>query len=101
MQQLSDAFRQEYPPLVQQIRQGIDTQDAESLRRAAHTLKGSAASLGAVPLSQAALELEQFGRNGTLTQDAAGERAALQRLEQELQQFVSELDHWFPPTAIS
>ena len=99
MQQLSDAFRQEYPLLVHQIQQGVEARDAESLRRAAHTLKGCAASLGALPLSQAAQELERLGRNGTLPHDATDEQAALQRLEQQLQQFVSELDHWFPPAS--
>lgn len=100
MQQLSDAFRQEYPPLVRQLQQAFETRDAEALRRAAHTLKGCAASLGALPLSQAALELEQLGRNGIFSGDAAN-RAAMERLQQELQQFVSELDHWFPPTPTS
>ena len=99
MQQLSDAFRQEYPLLVRQIQQGVEARDAESLRRAAHTLKGCAASLGALPLSQAAQELERLGRNGTFPHDATEEQAALQRLEQQLQQFVSELDHWFPPAS--
>ena len=99
MHQLSDAFRQEYPLLVRQIQQGVEARDAEALRRAAHTLKGCAASLGALPLSQAAQELERLGRNGTLPHDATDEQAALQRLEQELQQFVSELDHWFPPAS--
>jgi HPt (histidine-containing phosphotransfer) domain-containing protein len=47
----------------------IATPDAEALRKAAHRLKGGALNLGATPMHQAALALEQVARDGNL--DAA------------------------------
>lgn len=43
-------FWEEYTHMLAEIRQAIDTSEAGLLRRAAHTLKGSAALFGAQPV---------------------------------------------------
>jgi PAS domain S-box-containing protein len=75
-------FHDECPGLMAEMRQAIDQNDAPCLRRAAHTLKGSAATLGAKAASEAALRLEMIGRNG----DLANAAEAYQALEQALAQ---------------
>src|SRR5262249_43034867 len=77
---LLDVFRAECPKLIEQIDRAIREQDAKTLRRAAHTLKGSAALFGAdetVALSKA---LETMGREARFE----GARATLEKLRSEL-----------------
>lgn len=59
------AWLQESPDLLTQMQQAIAEQDASRLLRAAHSLKNSAANLGARPLSQLCLQIEQLARQGT------------------------------------
>ncbi len=53
--------------LLGEIARGLGQGDAALVHRAAHKLKASAASLGAVGLSDHARELEALGRAGTLS----------------------------------
>ncbi len=72
---------------VDEMRQAVLTDDAELLRRAAHTLKGGAATFGAKRLSQLARELENYARAGqTRGHDAliAEIQAELDRVRQRL-----------------
>ncbi len=48
------------------IQQAINNNDAETVRREAHSIKGGAANLTANDLSQVAFELENIGRSGEL-----------------------------------
>ncbi|MCZ6544112.1 MAG: Hpt domain-containing protein, partial [Chloroflexi bacterium] len=48
--------------------------DAEGLERAAHSLKGSSANMGALRLASKALALEELGRAGSIA--GASELAA-------------------------
>ena len=59
------AWLQESPGLLAQMQQAIAEQDASRLLRAAHSLKNSAANLGARSLSQLCLQIEQLARQGT------------------------------------
>ena len=52
-------FQQQLPILVAEITTAVQTQDSETLRRSAHTLKSSANSIGAIQLSIIAEQLEQ------------------------------------------
>lgn len=63
--------------LSQAIRQGC----ADSIHRAAHTLKGSSGGLGANGVQDAAFELEKCSRAETLD----GADLQLQKLEEELE----------------
>ena len=54
-------FVDDAPRHLEKIRQALDTQDGESLRRAAHGLKGAAANFDASAVVAAARELEEIG----------------------------------------
>ena len=66
--------------LVNDIREAIAEGDAERLRRAAHTLKGSVSNFPAGAAREAAARMEIIGFNGDL--DAA--RRTFRELEQEV-----------------
>ena len=54
----------------------VDTGDADTLLRVAHSLKGASANLGAVAVQGAAKDLEYIGREGNL-ETASGALSAL------------------------
>jgi HPt (histidine-containing phosphotransfer) domain-containing protein len=60
-----DAYCDSAPKLLAEIASSIAADDAETLRRAAHTLKSSSASLGALELAALAKALELRAREGT------------------------------------
>lgn len=62
------------------IQQALMGQDADRVRREAHSIKGGAANLRADELSRIAFELENIGKSGKLE----GGIEALKRLEKEL-----------------
>ncbi|NJR50466.1 MAG: response regulator [Leptolyngbyaceae cyanobacterium CSU_1_3] len=64
--QLIDCYLEETPRLVAVMQTAIEQQEPISLNRAAHTLKSSSASLGAIELSQLCDELEALGKAKTL-----------------------------------
>ncbi len=66
LQELLAAFLSECPPLIVQIRDAIIQHDALQLERAAHTLKGAAASVAALAAAEVAQQLEIMGRTGDL-----------------------------------
>lgn len=61
-----DSYLQEAPELFGQMQRAIAQADAPSLQRAAHTLKSSSATVGALGLSQLSQELETLGRTNHL-----------------------------------
>lgn len=63
-QEALQSFWQEAPLLQQQYRQWADEASWAEARRAAHSLKSSAAVMGALALSAAAKELEQLAASG-------------------------------------
>ena len=71
MVELVDTYLQDSPEMLAQMHQALDAQDAESFRRAAHSLKSNSANFGAMQLSALARELEMMGRENRLGQ--AGE----------------------------
>jgi CheY-like chemotaxis protein/HPt (histidine-containing phosphotransfer) domain-containing protein len=64
-------FQQETPPLLDSIRDAVATGNADKLRAAAHTLKGSSGSLGARGLAALCADLERVGRSGSVAGAAA------------------------------
>lgn len=82
-----DAFLDECPQLTVKARAAVDSQDAETLHRAGHTIKGALLSLGAPGASQLAFELEQIGASGTTN----GAAAVLADLEGKLELVSREL----------
>jgi HPt (histidine-containing phosphotransfer) domain-containing protein len=63
---LIDDFYQDTDRLMAQARQAIRAKQAEELRRAAHSLRSSSATLGATELSRVAHDLEACARQGSL-----------------------------------
>lgn len=65
---LIDSLEHEVNKLLPAFQQALAQGDAEQLQRAAHSLKGSSAALGAVALSNLCLEIETFARQGLVTE---------------------------------
>jgi HPt (histidine-containing phosphotransfer) domain-containing protein len=69
--ELVDTYLEDAPKLVQEMKTALQAKDAQSFRRAAHSLKSNSATFGATNLSTLAKELETLGKEDKL--DAAGE----------------------------
>jgi two-component system sensor histidine kinase/response regulator len=86
-------FLKECPERLAAIKAAVDARSAEEIRGEAHTLKGSAATLSARGLAEAADALEQIGANGRF--DAAD--AAWKRVFAEASLLTKLLDREIPP----
>ena len=80
-------FTTDAPVLLEQLRSALAAGDASSVKRAAHTLKGSAGYVGGGPAAAAALALESIVASNNLA--AASE--AFERLEREIDRLIAEL----------
>jgi two-component system, sensor histidine kinase and response regulator len=80
-------FLADYPQQLAEIEKAVRRGDAEALRIAAHTLKGSVGNFAAKKAFAAAQRLEIMGRDGEF--DKAGE--ACKALESELARVTEEL----------
>jgi signal transduction histidine kinase/CheY-like chemotaxis protein/HPt (histidine-containing phosphotransfer) domain-containing protein len=69
--ELIDQFIEESPALIEAARAGLVGEDADEVRRAAHTLKSNAATFGAHELSAACAALEDAAKRGDLEGGAA------------------------------
>jgi CheY-like chemotaxis protein len=81
-------FESDYPRLLEDLREGIDAQDAKAVRAAAHGIRGAVSTLGGEAAGAIALKLEDMGRS----QDLTGAKTTLADLEHEiaaLKQFYS------------
>jgi len=78
LRELAELFLEDFPRMVEEIRAAAADRDAAGLHRAAHTLKGSVAVLGAPAVGEIAYALECAGRAEDL--DAAP--PLLERLDQ-------------------
>jgi len=66
MLELTELFLNKCPALMAEIEEAISVADAAALRRAAHSLKGSAGIIGGRAVAAAALQLEHIGRDARL-----------------------------------
>ena len=80
-------FQADAPGWLTQGREAIQRRDAALLRRAAHTIKGAASSLGAPQTRVAAARLEELGR----TDHWNGAEVALADLEQAVARLDAEM----------
>ena len=87
---LLETFEEQAPQLLAQIREGLATTDAELVRRAAHTLKGSSANLGASTLADLASQVERVGKDGL----AADPSALVDQIEALLPRVGAALREW-------
>jgi HPt (histidine-containing phosphotransfer) domain-containing protein len=66
--ELIEIYLEESPTLLQALNTAIVQSDATAIKQAAHTLKSSSASLGAIRFSQLCQELEMMGSDGATAQ---------------------------------
>jgi HPt (histidine-containing phosphotransfer) domain-containing protein len=78
--QLAGIFLDEYPHLLQRLRDAVTARSVEEVRRTAHALKGSMSNFIDEGPTATAFELETLGRNGQLD----GTQALVDRLDREL-----------------
>jgi CheY-like chemotaxis protein len=74
-----DAFLADAPGLLATLRQSLEEQRTEELRRAAHTLKSNGATLGAEQFAELCRTLEQRAKEGELE----GASGLVDQIEQE------------------
>jgi HPt (histidine-containing phosphotransfer) domain-containing protein len=73
-----ETFLSDAPKQIEAIERGVATGDSKLLDRAAHTLKATSATVGAMILSAICKELESLGRAG----DTAAAGASLPRMQE-------------------
>ncbi|SRR6266498_2545209 len=64
--ELIDAFLEDAPNMLNNMQLALDTNDIESFRRNAHSLKSNANTFGAVELASLAKELELMAKENNL-----------------------------------
>ncbi|MEM7350271.1 MAG: ATP-binding protein [Acidobacteriota bacterium] len=102
--ELIDNFLSSAVERVGAIRQAIDLEDGAEIRKAAHSLKGSSGTLGAMRMASLCAELEQRAKDDTFAEsvNATGRQQVAYELEQELQRvrqtFERQLRDWGEPT---
>jgi len=64
LKEVASLFFEDTPRLMTEVRNAIQRGDGKALERSAHTLKGSVSNFGARMALEAAVSLEQMGRNG-------------------------------------
>ena len=80
LKEIVEAFLDESPRLMTEIRQAVSAGDATALRVAVHTLKSSMRYFGAARAFEQAYQLEKMGRMG----DLENAESPLQTLEGEI-----------------
>ncbi len=69
--ELVDTFLEDAPRLMTELRSSLQVHDAETFRRAAHSLKSNSATFGASRLAAMAKELEMLGKENKLDEAAS------------------------------
>ena len=90
--ELIATYCEETPQLIAKLRYALDVNDADAFRRAAHSIKSTSNTFGALSLSAMSRELEMLGRAG----DLAGAQEKVDRLAAEydrVQQALEDLIH--------
>jgi PAS domain S-box-containing protein len=82
-----EASLEEYPRLIRELRQAVETIDAAAVARAAHAIKGTIRNFGATRAFHLAFRLEKLGKSGQL----ADAPALLAEIEQEFAQLLVQL----------
>ncbi len=94
--ELVNSFLEETPPLLVNLRRGLETGNMELFRRAAHTLKSSARDFGALQLSQLSQQLETIAKEKDLadaTELVARVEATYPPIKAALEEFIKGASH--------
>ncbi|MCW5622468.1 MAG: Hpt domain-containing protein [Burkholderiales bacterium] len=92
LRQVVTLFIESTPRLLQDIDAGLHSGDLVRLKIAAHTLKSSAANVGATVLSDMARRLEAAARDGSLPADLPGPAAVHDEFEAACRALKAVLD---------
>jgi HPt (histidine-containing phosphotransfer) domain-containing protein len=68
--ELIDTFLEDAPKLIDELKSALDANNADTFRRAAHSMKSNAATFGASQLATLAKELEMLGKENKLNETA-------------------------------
>jgi two-component system, sensor histidine kinase and response regulator len=79
--ELIELFLTDIPPQLDALREAVEAGDAHSVKRIAHTLKGSCGNMGAVRMGAICAELEEIGSS----EDLAAAPVLISRLDQEFE----------------
>jgi len=85
--ELIDTFLEDAPKMIEEIKSGLAANNADTFRRAAHSMKSNAATFGASQLAGLAKELEMLGKENKLHE--TGDR--LRALEEAYESVRKEL----------
>ncbi|MBU0987090.1 MAG: response regulator [Proteobacteria bacterium] len=75
-----DMFVSDYPQMLKALKDALETENADNLRRTAHALKGMVGNFQGYAAAKAALKLEEMGRQ----EQFAGKNQAFESLIKEL-----------------
>ncbi len=87
---LVDGFERDGVRLIAEARKALDEQKASEVRRAAHTLKSTAASFGAMVLSRTLKDVEELAKSAELSTVPG----LLDRGERQLREASTALEEW-------
>jgi HPt (histidine-containing phosphotransfer) domain-containing protein len=90
--ELVQAYFEETPQLLSKLQQALAKQDCEAFRQAAHSIKSTSNSFGALQYGTLAKELEMMGREARLD-GAPGKVKSLVVGLQAVKQALEELSH--------
>lgn len=88
-----DVFLEDLPTRVARLRMAVGSRNPAELKSAAHALKGSAASVGAVVVSGLCAQIEAIGRAGSAT----GTEELMTQLDPEITRATIELEKFRRP----
>jgi HPt (histidine-containing phosphotransfer) domain-containing protein len=86
--ELIDTFLEDAPKMIAELKAGLSADNAETFRRAAHSMKSNAATFGAAQLAALAKELEMLGKENKLSE--TGDK--LKALEEAYETVSRELE---------
>jgi HPt (histidine-containing phosphotransfer) domain-containing protein len=92
LKELVDIYLQDTPERLTELELALARQDAPTVTRAAHTIKGSSSNFGAQELARLAQEIELAGKAANLTAAASaapGLKAEYARVAEALHKIVS------------
>jgi signal transduction histidine kinase/CheY-like chemotaxis protein len=90
--ELVQLFLEDTPARLEELNKALDAQDPESMERAAHALKSSAANLGAMGLSRLFREIESAGREQDIERATPLIKESGQEYERVQSALESEID---------
>jgi len=90
--ELVQAYFEETPQLLSKLQQALSKKDCDAFRLAAHSIKSTSNSFGALQLGALAKELEMMGREARL-EGASGKVKALVTDYELVHQALEQLSH--------